>query len=328
MEHKFKNTPAGKIPVDWECRVLMDIADISDRGRHNIFYPYLLRSKYKELERLGAGSAFQEIPKSALRILSVPVPPLAEQKKIAEIMTSVDDAIEKMNAVIEKTKELVRNQIQLLIYGGLDQKNLQNTIIGQIPETWQVVTLEQVASVERGKFQHRPRNEPGFYGGKYPFVQTGEVANSGGHIYRYSQTLNEDGLAISRLFPKGTILITIAENIGETAIADMDVAFPDSLIGIITNDNMDNRFLEYYLRTRKLNLASLAIESASKNINLETLRAYPVPLPPKQEQITIADLLENIEKGSINQKQSMQKLNELQSALMGKLLTGQLRVRV
>lgn len=106
----------------------------------------------------------------------------------------------------------------------------KKTKLGWIPEEWQTVCLEDIASVERGKFSARPRNDPRYYGGKYPFLQTGDVASASGVIYTYSQTLNEDGLNVSRLFPRETLLITIAANIGDVAEVGMDFACPDSLV--------------------------------------------------------------------------------------------------
>ena len=95
----------------------------------------------------------------------------------------------------------------------------------------------------------------------------------------HTQTLNDSGLSISRLFPTGTVVITIAANIGETAVASYPIAFPDSLVGIIAT-GIDGRFLEYYLRTQKPSrLERLAPESAQKNINLEDLRPLLVPGP-------------------------------------------------
>ncbi len=93
---------------------------------------------------------------------------------------------------------------------------------------WNVYKLLEIASVERGKFTARPRNSPKYYGGSIPFVQTGDIKNSGGKISSYSQTLNEQGLEVSRLFSKGSILLTIAANIGDVAITEIDVACPDS----------------------------------------------------------------------------------------------------
>ena len=101
-------------------------------------------------------------------------------------------------------------------------------------------------------------------------------------------------VSISRLFPAGTIVITIAANIGETAITDYAVAFPDSLVGI-TPTVVDTNFLEYFLRTQKARLNRLAPESAQKNINLEDLCPLPTPLPSMKEQVAIAEALDSIQ---------------------------------
>ena len=98
--------------------------------------------------------------------------------------------------------------------------------------------------------------------------RTGDVVRANGMIKQHSQTLNDLGLSISRLFPAGTIIVTIAANIGETAIADYPVAFPDSLVGVTPTD-INTNFLEYFLRTQKGRLTQFAPESAQKNINLE-----------------------------------------------------------
>jgi type I restriction enzyme S subunit len=88
-----------------------------------------------------------------------------------------------------------------------------------VPEKWNICSLAKIASLERGKFSARPRNDPRLFGGAYPFIQTGDVSNSNGIITSFSQTLNEKGLRVSRLFPGHTLFFTIAANIGDVAIA-------------------------------------------------------------------------------------------------------------
>lgn len=97
-----------------------------------------------------------------------------------------------------------------------------------LPEGWKTIELGKCSKIQRGKFAHRPRNAPQFYGGSMPFVQTGDVSSSGGYIRRYSQTLSELGCSISKVFPKGTLLITIAANIGDCGILEFESACPDS----------------------------------------------------------------------------------------------------
>ncbi len=135
---------------------------------------------------------------NVLKSLQVLIPPIPEQHKIAAILSSVDDAIEKTQAVIDQVQVVKRGLMQKLLTRGLPGRHtrFKQTEIGEVPEEWEVVELVSVASVERGKFAHRPRNEPRFYGGEYPFIQTGDVAACDGLIETYSQTLNEEGLAM------------------------------------------------------------------------------------------------------------------------------------
>ena len=146
-------------------------------------------------------------------------------------------------------------------------------------------------------------------------------------LKKHSQTLNEQGLSISRLFPAGTIVITIAANIGETAITDYAVAFPDSLVGI-TPTGIDTSFLEYFLRTQKVRLNQLAPKSAQKNINLEDLRPLPTPIPSMKEQIAIAEVLDSIQASLEIEQGIAEAIISSKLAASDTLLTGRVRVSV
>ena len=105
--------------------------------------------------------------------------------------------------------------------------------IGNTPAHWAVMRISQVSEVLRDRFAHRPRNDPALYDGRYPFVQTGDVARSRKEITEYRQTLNERGLRISKIFPEGTLVMTIAANIGDVAVLDFAACFPDSIVGFV-----------------------------------------------------------------------------------------------
>ena len=274
------------------------------------------------------GSNYPAVKGADVEEYTLSLPSLAEQRKIAATLSSVDDIIDKTRAAIDQVQVVKRGLMQELLTRGLPGRHMQykRTDIGEIPDEWQVVELASVASIERGKFAHRPRNDPRFYGGRYPFIQTGDVAACDGLITTYSQTLNEEGLTVSKLFPTGTIVITIAANIGSTGIATFDVAFPDSLIGIQAGPRIDTRFLELVLRTRKRDLNRFAPESAQKNINLDTLKPLKVPLPGMAEQRRIAELLWSIIRREQSANIYRDGLTRLKSALMSVLLTGELRV--
>lgn len=289
---------------------------------------YFLQANSNALGRLATGTTVKGLRTDTLRSLQVQLPPLPEQRKIAAILSSVDDAIEKTQAIVSQVQVVKHGLMQELLTRGLPRRHthFKRTDIGEIPAEWHVVELASVASIERGKFAHRPRNEPRFYGGRYPFIQTGDVAACDGLITTYNQTLNEQGLTVSKLFPAGTIVITIAANIGSTGIATFDVAFPDSLIGIQAGPRIDTRFLELVLRTRKRDLNRFASESAQKNINLDTLKPLKVPLPRMTEQRRIAELLWSVIRREQNANLHRDGLARLKSALTSVLITGELRV--
>jgi len=165
----------------------------------------------------------------------------------------------------------------------------------ELPEGWCWASLPQLGELNRGKSKHRPRNDPRLLGGPYPFIQTGDVRYSGGFITEYSSTYSEFGLAQSRLWPSGTLCITIAANIAETGILKFDACFPDSIVGFLPAEEPSLvRFIELFLRTAKQDLERYAPATAQKNINLEVLSAIAVPLPPLAEQSRIVGEIDRL----------------------------------
>ena len=109
------------------------------------------------------------------------------------------------------------------------------------------VTIDQLGYLSRGRSRHRPRDSVHLYGGPYPFMQTGDVKHSGIYLNEYSQTYSEAGLEQSKIWPIGTLCITIAANIAETSILGIEACFPDSVIGFIPDsEKSDARFIKYY----------------------------------------------------------------------------------
>lgn len=242
--------------------------------------------------------------KAKLNTSLLPLPPLNVQKKIGDILSSIDVSIQKTDQIIQKTEVLKQGLMSELLMRGIGHKKFKKTKIGDIPESWMVVKLGDLANVERGRFSVRPRNDPRFYGGDIPFIQTGDVVSSNGKIKSYSQTLNKEGLRVSKLFKKGTIVLTIAANIGDTGILEFDACFPDSLVGITPGEQLDTIYLEYFLRFRKDYLNSIATQSAQKNINLAKLNPMLIAVPSMQEQKQIGNILSSIDKKiSIEQRE-------------------------
>ena len=154
-----------------------------------------------------------------------------------------------------------------------------------VPEGWVWATLPHLGELNRGKSKHRPRNDPRLLGGPYPFIQTGDIRHSQGLVTSHGQTYSAFGLAQSRLWPSGTLCITIAANIAETGILNYPACFPDSVVGFVCDDDpVLTKFLEFFIRTEREELDRFAPATAQKNLNLKVLSELAVPLPPLAEQ--------------------------------------------
>ena len=166
----------------------------------------------------------------------------------------------------------------------------------EIPSTWKWVRLQDIGELNRGRSKHRPRNDPIlFREGKYPFIQTGDVAQTDYHITTFSSLYSEEGLRQSRMWPKGTLCLTIAANIGDVAILDFDACFPDSVVGFNAYAPIsDNSFFLYGLMCYKTLLDKMSHSTAQKNINLEILSKIAFPLPPLGEQRRIVARLNEL----------------------------------
>jgi type I restriction enzyme, S subunit len=155
----------------------------------------------------------------------------------------------------------------------------------ELPMGWEWARFPEIGEVGRGKSKHRPRNDPSlFITGKYPMVQTGDVARANGFVETYTSLYNEKGLSQSRMWPKGTMCITIAANIADSGILSFDSCFPDSVVGFIPAFEIgDTKYFEYFMRTAKERLMDFAPSTAQKNINIGILETVYIPLPPIKE---------------------------------------------
>lgn len=206
------------------------------------------------------------------------------------------------------------------------QSGYKKSPIGLIPNDWKISELSEISKIKRGRFSPRPRDDPRYYNGSIPFVQTSDVTNSDSFISTYTQTLNDEGLKVSILFPKGTILMTIAANIGHTAILEIDMACPDSLVGISCNEKIINRFLNYMFKYIQKRIEYIA-PGAQKNINVEFLEPLAIVVPPLIEQTAIANLLSTWDKAIQTTNSLIEQKQNRKKWLMQMLLTGKKRLK-
>ena len=152
--------------------------------------------------------------------------------------------------------------------------------------------LDEVGSLSRGKSKHRPRNDPILYGGPHPFIQTGDVKHSSFYVTSYSQTYSDKGLAQSKLWPAGTLCITIAANIADTAILTFPACFPDSIIGFKAKDGVaSTAYVKYCLDTYKTQMRSISQGTTQDNLSQGKLLSLKFRIPDFQTQQNIAAIL-------------------------------------
>ena len=173
------------------------------------------------------------------------------------------------------------------------------------PKGWPLRKLGNLGELNRGVSKHRPRNAPELLGGIYPLIQTGDVANSATYISGYTSTYSELGLKQSRMWPKGTLCITIAANIAKTGILDFDACFPDSVVGFIPDKIVDTLYIHYWFSFFQKILEEQAPQSAQKNINLKILRDLNVMVPPYGLQEQFINFVYQVNKSKVAIKRGM-----------------------
>ena len=284
------------------------------------FLYHVLHYRSDYFPSVAVGATVKSLRRRHFENFPVPIPPLPEQRRIVRILDEAVEGIATAKVNAEKNLQNAR---------ALFESHLQSVFTGR-GKGWKQRTLEEVATTfGRGKSKHRPRNAPHLYGGKYPFVQTGDIRNADHIITEYSQTYSEAGLAQSKLWLKGTICITIAANIAETAILGFDACFPDSVIGVVADPKeADVGFIEYLLQSFKVRIQAMGKGSAQANINLGTFENERFPFPPVAEQKQIVgkldDLREETQRLASVYEQKVAGLEALKKSLLHQAFTGQL----
>ncbi|MEA1851453.1 restriction endonuclease subunit S, partial [Chryseobacterium sp. MHB01] len=160
----------------------------------------------------------------------------------------------------------------------------------------EVKKLGEVANIGRGKSKHRPRDAEFLFGGKYPFVQTGDVRKAGLYLTEFTQTYSEAGLLQSKLWNEDTLCITIAANIAETSILKIKACFPDSIIGLIPKENKTIvLFVKYLFDKFKIEIQNLSQGAAQDNLNQDKLSKIEFTFPHIEEQKKISSFIFSID---------------------------------
>ncbi|BBL70443.1 restriction endonuclease subunit S [Methylogaea oryzae] len=262
---------------------------------------------------MGVGGAQPNISQGLIKDLRISLPPLPEQRRIAAILDQADALRAKRREALADLESLTQS-IFIEMFGD----PVRN------PKGWPLSKLGNVGSLNRGVSKHRPRNAPELLGGEYPLVQTGEVANCDGYIRSHNSSYSELGLRQSKIWPAGTLCITIAANIAKTGILTFDACFPDSVVGFRADSQEIAEYVRVWLSFLQQSLEAAAPESAQKNINLAILRGLDIPLPPMPLKRKFALQVHAVEKLKTSQREALAELDALFASLQHRAFRGEL----
>jgi len=305
------------------------------RAKDNVCHPFFLifllkseeiRKKIRSLSRQAVNQVSINI--SDLSKLSIPLPPLPEQRKIAEILETVDNAIEKTEKIIEKYKRIKQGLMQDLLTKGIDEKGnirsekthkFKDSPLGRIPEEWEVVRLGEVGEIIMG--QSPASALVNQEGNGIPFLQ-------GSAEFGAKYPLPKNWIVKPlKLAPKNSILISIRAPVGDLNIADNVYCIGRGLSAIkVNNSKANNFFIWFVLHLYSDRLVKISQGSTFEAIGHNELNNFLIPLPPLSEQKRIAEILSQIDQAIEKEEKYKQKLERLKKGLMEDLLTGKVRV--
>ena len=298
----------------------------------------------EQISVTGKGSIMHGLNSGMVKALVLALPPLPEQAAIVRFLDHADRRIRRYIRAKQRLITLLEEQKQAIIHQAVTgQIDVRTGLpypaykpsgvewLGDVPEHWELRRVKQSAQVLRGKFTHRPRNDPSLYDGPYPFIQTGEVARAERAITNYRQTLNERGLAVSRMFPAGTLVMTIAANIGDVAILDFEACFPDSVVGFVPRNGLERDFLYYVFRAMKPELLREAPVNTQGNLNIDRIGSRGIAIAPALEQRLIVRQIEasmaRLKTVTDQARREISLLREYRTRLIADVVTGKVDVR-
>lgn len=303
------------------------------------FLYYVLPFTLQRINTLTYATTVKHLANGDILNSFIAFPSLPAQQNIVHyldtVCSEIDAMLSKTRSSIEEYKKLKQAVITQAVTKGVrgerEMKDSGVEWIGEIPKEWVCEKIKYATSISRGLFNHRPRNDERYYNGKYPFIQTGDVANATKYIVSYSQTLNELGKSVSKEFPKGTLTMTIAANVGDVAILNFDAYFPDSVVGFVPNKNIRTLYLFYVFSAMKDEFIRTAIKSTQLNLNIDRVKETFIPVTlDSNEQCEIENYLESkcaeIDGLIAKKEQLVKELEIYKKSLIYEVVTGKREV--
>ncbi|MCC7515373.1 MAG: restriction endonuclease subunit S [Bacteroidia bacterium] len=282
-----------------------------------LFATNLLKTEFRKKSTGIIDSRLRLYSDKFFSIFSV-VPPVDEQNQIVEYIKSQSQKINHFIAKKQQFIALLKEQKNVVAYDKI--------FVNGGKENYPNRRIKSISKILRGKFSHRPRNDERLYNGEFPFIQTGEVSQADKYINNYRQTLNEWGYSVSKEFPKGTLCLTIAANVGDVAILNFNACFPDSIIGIVPNPEVGLDYMYFALRSLKAKFISEATLTTQYNLNIERVGPIKIPLPSLEIQESIVAQIEietaTIDTAIAKTEREIELIKEYKEAMIAEAVMG------
>jgi type I restriction enzyme S subunit len=300
----------------------------------NIFLKWLFYELvYLNLGRFRLADVVPGLKRELVHSLKMPLPPFSEQQKIAEILSTVDEAIQKTDEVIATSERLKRGLMQELLTKGIGHKEFKDTEIGRIPKDWESAKITNIFDLYKGTTPSTKIKE--YWDGNIPFVTPTDITKindaNGIYLETTEKYITEKGLKSNglKLVPKGSILFTSRATIGYLAINKTEVAINQGIISLIPKRaNVDVTFFCYLFQKLKNLFENLAGGSTYKEISMSTFSNVNIAIPPFSEQQKIAEILFAVDRKLEIERNEKAKLERIRQGLIDLLLTGKIRIRV
>ncbi|HAW2807188.1 restriction endonuclease subunit S [Escherichia coli] len=253
------------------------------------------------------------------------LPPLAEQKKIAEILSTWDKAISVTEKCLTNSKRQKKALMQQLLTG---KKRLLDENGVRFSGEWKRVKLGAIADMNSGGTPKSTVEE--YYGGNIPWVSISDMTSNGKWIATTEKYLTELGLNSSsaRIYPKNSVLYAMYASIGECSIAAVNLTSSQAILGIRPKDCLNYEFLYFYLASLKEKIKLQGQQGTQSNLNAGMVKEFELDLPSIREQQKIAAVLSAADAEISTLENKLACLRDEKKALMQQLLTGKRRVKV
>ena len=325
--------PVGDVNItDNDCCIGRGLAGIIGKTVDQSYLYQNIQFLKKMFILLAQGSTFEAVNGSELKEFPLILPPLPEQQKIAKILTSVDDVIEKTQLQIDKLKDLKTGMMQELLTNGIGHTEFKDSPVGKIPAKWKLVSLGELGVWKGGGTPSKANKE--FWSGNIPWVSPKDMKTD--FISKTKDAINEDAIKCSstNLIKSGSILIVVRSGILQhtlpLAIASNDLTINQDMKALSLSEKYYRMYIYHYIKgnNHKVLRACLKAGNTVESIDFSRFSEYKIPCPPLIEQKRIGDAVESIAINIRKKEQVLKTYKKTKKALMQDLLTGKVRVKV